>query len=193
MCMEIDRKTRADWTDAGLRALESEGHGALKAKPLAEALSVTRGSFYWHFKSLGDFHSAVLLRWRERKYEEIVADVSRQGGQRLHTLLNRALSEPSRLEVAVRSWALVYAEAARVVDEVDLQRTEFIAATLAEIGCPVALQPSRAKLLNWAYLGFALNDRPIDRAERKRMAEDVLAFAASPGSTSGFGIKQIVS
>lgn len=177
--METDRKTKADWTDAGLRALESQGHVALKAQPLAEILGVTRGSFYWHFKSLDDFHSAVLLHWRARKYEEIVESVSREGGERLRNLLDRALAEPSRLEVAVRSWALVNAEAARMVDEVDRRRTTFIADLLAEQGCPPTLRAGRAKFLNWAYLGFALGDRPISTEERELMVADMLAFAAS--------------
>jgi AcrR family transcriptional regulator len=49
ICMETDRKSKVSWTDAGLRALEADGHNALKAQPLAQILGVTRGSFYWHF------------------------------------------------------------------------------------------------------------------------------------------------
>lgn len=175
--METDRKSKVSWTDAGLHALEAEGHSALKAQPLAKILGVTRGSFYWHFADLGDFHSALLARWRERMFEEIVADVMRVGSDPLRTLLTRILSGPSRLEIAVRSWALVNPQAATMVDDVDSRRVAFLEKLLHDIGCPSELAKLRAQLLNWAYLGFALSNRRLDRAARQGIVDDLLRFS----------------
>jgi AcrR family transcriptional regulator len=174
--METDRKSKVSWTDAGLRALEADGHNALKAQPLAQILGVTRGSFYWHFADLDDFHSALLVRWRERMFEETVADVMRVEGDPLRSLLTRVLSEPSRLEIAVRSWALVNPKAAEMVDDVDARRVAFLEKLLQDIGCPTELAKLRAQLLNWAYLGFALSNRRLDRAARQNIVEDLLRF-----------------
>jgi AcrR family transcriptional regulator len=174
--MEHDRKSKTTWTDQGLRTLEAHGHNALKAQPLAKALGVSRGSFYWHFADIGDFHSALSLRWRERMFEQIVEDVTRAGHDPLRRLLERVLSEPSRLEIAVRSWALVNPQAASMVDDVDKRRVEFIKKLLCTMGCPPALALTRAQLFNWAYLGFALGNRSIDAAARRKIVDDMLNF-----------------
>lgn len=174
--MEIDRKNRTVWTDEGLRALEAQGHSALKAQPLAQRLGVSRGSFYWHFKDLSDFHSALLLRWRERMFDQIVQDVTRPGHNPLRRLLERVLSEPSRLEIAVRSWALVNPQAAKMVEDVDKRRVDFIVDLLCKAGCPPELATIRAQLFNWAYLGFALSDRKLDLDVRQSIIEDLLQY-----------------
>ena len=45
------RLTREDWVLAALQVLLKEGIEAVQITALAQALNVTRGSFYWHFKS----------------------------------------------------------------------------------------------------------------------------------------------
>src|SRR5213083_2769643 len=58
--------TRADWLDAGLDVLASEGPQALVAERLAQRLGVTRGSFYHHFRSRESFLTGLLERWSQR-------------------------------------------------------------------------------------------------------------------------------
>ena len=50
-----DQLSAKDWVDQGLKALASRGFTALKAEPLAKALRVSRGSFYWHFADIAAF------------------------------------------------------------------------------------------------------------------------------------------
>ena len=52
-----DQLSAKDWVDQGLKALASSGFTALKAEPLAKALRVSRGSFYWHFADIAAFHA----------------------------------------------------------------------------------------------------------------------------------------
>src|SRR3569832_1286209 len=75
-----DQLSADDWIKAGLKALASSGFTALKADPLAKAMGVSRGSFYWHFADLGAFNAALLKRWREIAAEQIIADVGAAGG-----------------------------------------------------------------------------------------------------------------
>jgi AcrR family transcriptional regulator len=55
-----DQLTAKDWLDQGLKALTKSGFTALKAEPLAKAIGVSRGSFYWHFADIAAFHAAIL-------------------------------------------------------------------------------------------------------------------------------------
>ena len=43
---------KADWIGAALGCLVSDGVEAIQITRLAKALSVTRGSFYWHLSDL---------------------------------------------------------------------------------------------------------------------------------------------
>jgi len=81
-----------DWVDLGLKTLAKSGFTALKAEPLAKAMRVSRGSFYWHFADIGAFHTAVLERWREVATEQIIAAV--EAGKHVFS------EKPTSLELA---------------------------------------------------------------------------------------------
>src|ERR1700731_312949 len=68
-----DQLSAKDWLDQGLRKLAESGYTALKAEPLAKAMGVSRGSFYWHFADIGAFHAAILKHWHEVAAERIIA------------------------------------------------------------------------------------------------------------------------
>ena len=59
------RLTRPDWLLAGFQALAEAGPVALKAEPMARRLGTTKGSFYWHFADVPDFHRQMLSLWAE--------------------------------------------------------------------------------------------------------------------------------
>ena len=47
--MAVARTPRGRWVEEGLRALAAGGPDAVRIEPLAQALGVTKGGFYWHF------------------------------------------------------------------------------------------------------------------------------------------------
>src|SRR5271170_7353489 len=102
-----DQLSARDWLDRGLKVLAEQGFTALKAEPLAKAMGVSRGSFYWHFADVEAFHAAILSHWREVAAERIIADVEASAGNEkpLQVLLRRVFGERLALESAVRSWA----------------------------------------------------------------------------------------
>src|SRR5437762_7944708 len=102
-----DQLTAKDWLDQGLKALAKSGFTALKAEPLAKAMGVSRGSFYWHFADIGAFHAAILEHWREVAAEQIIANLeaSAENENPLRLLLRRAFGAKLTLENAVRTWA----------------------------------------------------------------------------------------
>ena len=57
------------------RRWPDSGFTALKAEPLAKAMGVSRGSFYWHFADVGAFHAAILRHWRDVAAEQVIADL----------------------------------------------------------------------------------------------------------------------
>src|SRR5712671_3565766 len=102
-----DQLSAKDWLDQGLRTLAKNGFTALKAEPLAKAMGVSRGSFYWHFADIAAFHAAILKHWREVAAEQVIAGLEASAGEvdPLSLLLRRTFNSKQTLEKAVRNWA----------------------------------------------------------------------------------------
>ncbi len=160
--MSGERLRPTDWLNAGLRTLARAGFTALKADTLSKSLGVSRGSFYWHFADVGAFHAAVLRRWREVALEDIVADIEETSGDRLETLIRWGFSARSNLESAVRAWAFADEKARAAVEAVDAERVRYLNKLLVEAGVDPNLAKSRARLLNWAYLGRSVSPRRME-------------------------------
>ena len=130
-----DQLSAKDWVDQGLKALASSGFTALKAEPLAKALRVSRGSFYWHFADIAAFHAAILARWHEVAAEQIIANVEAASKDEdpLALLLRRVFGERLTLERAVRTWASVDPAARAAVQAIDRRRLNYVEGLLAAI------------------------------------------------------------
>src|SRR3954452_7650286 len=74
------RTPRTSWIEEGLRALGVGGPDAVRIEPLAHALGVTRGGFYWHFEDRRALLEAMLDTWERRSIDEVLERVEREGG-----------------------------------------------------------------------------------------------------------------
>src|SRR5947199_7986044 len=97
-----DQLSANDWLDLGLKTLTRNGFTALKAEPLAKAMGVSRGSFYWHFADIGAFHAAILKHWSDVATEQVIAGLEATPRDRdaLSVLLRAAFSARPALENA---------------------------------------------------------------------------------------------
>jgi AcrR family transcriptional regulator len=173
-----DQLSAKDWLDQGLKTLAERGFTALKAEPLAKAMGVSRGSFYWHFADIGAFHAAILKHWREVAAEAIIADVEAAANDNpLSLLLRRVFSERLALENAVRSWATVDPAAKAAVQAIDRRRLSYVESQFRASGFPPDVARARAQILYWAFLGFALSDKPLPRAQQQAVLEEMLRMA----------------
>jgi AcrR family transcriptional regulator len=174
-----DQLSAADWLDQGLRTLAKSGFSALKAEPLAKAMGVSRGSFYWHFADIGAYRAAILKHWREVAAEQVIADLEAVSKDRdaVALLLRRAFSGTPALENAVRTWATVDPAARAAVQAIDRRRLGYIETLLRQAGLSADVARARAQILYWAFLGFALSDKPLPPARRAAVLEELLRVA----------------
>jgi AcrR family transcriptional regulator len=176
-----DQLSAKDWLDQGLRTLAKHGFTALKAEPLAKAMGVSRGSFYWHFADIGAFHIAILGHWRDVAVERIIADIEALSPDQdgLPALLNRAFGgKPPLLESAMRSWAAHDPVARSVVQAVDQRRIGYMEKLLKATGLPLEMARARTQILYWAFLGFALSDKPLSRSRQAAILEELLRITS---------------
>ena len=174
-----DQLSAQDWLDQGLKTLATQGFGALKAEPLAKAMGVSRGSFYWHFADIGAFHAAVLKAWREVAAEAIIAHVEAASADAdpLLVLLQRVYSEKLALERAVRSWATFDAAAKSAVQAIDRRRLDYVEGLIRARGIAADVAQARAQILYWAFLGYALSDKPLSKAQRETFIAELARIA----------------
>jgi AcrR family transcriptional regulator len=172
-----DQLSATDWLDQGLKALAESGFTALKAEPLAKAMGVSRGSFYWHFADIGAFHAAILKHWREVAAEQIIADVEATSDNPVQLLLRRAFGGRLVLENAVRSWATLDPLARSAVQAIDRRRLSYVESMLRGSGLSPSAARARAQILYWAFLGFALSDQPLPRAKQQAVLDELLRIA----------------
>ena len=172
-----DQLSAKDWLDQGLKALASSGFTALKAEPLAKAMGVSRGSFYWHFADIAAFHAAILARWHEVAAEQIIANVEAASKDEnpLALLLRRVFGERLMLERAVRTWASVDPAARAAVQAIDRRRLSYVESLLTQSGLPTDVARARAQILYWAFLGFALSDQPLPKARQQAVLDELRA------------------
>ena len=176
----VARLSKIDWLEHGLKTLAAVGAGGLKAEAMAKTLRVSRGSFYWHFKDIGEFRAALLDLWQERATRRVIEDIDRiadRSGQLLE-LLNRAFYTSTKLESAVRAWATQDEDVAEKVASVDRIRVEFLVNMLAREGVSAASARPRSVFLYLAYLGTISlgneTDLTLSPAELEAMAALVL-------------------
>lgn len=80
---------------AATNLIARDGVQAVAVEPLAQALGVTKGSFYWHFRNRDELIHAVLEAWEQDQGADVV---SRYGGiadprRRLRVLLFAAFED----------------------------------------------------------------------------------------------------
>jgi AcrR family transcriptional regulator len=181
-----DQLSAQDWLDQGLRTLARSGFTALKAERLAKAMGVSRGSFYWHFASLGAFHAAILKYWREVAAEQIIANLEAASthDNPLLLLLRQAFGGRLALENAVRSWAMFDPAARAAVQAIDRRRLGYVEGLLRAAGLSPDVARARAQILYWAFLGFAQSDQPLSKAKQQAVLDELLKIASIEGAAA---------
>lgn len=141
------RLSRDSWIKAGLEALMQHGPDALKAEPLARRLETTKGSFYWHFKDVPDFHAALLGYWKD------TSALALPEGSPVVQLraLASGLAEIDTAEPAIRAWAKGNPAAAKTLTDLDAQRLAQLDDLLRDIGI---VNPEMSRILYAAALGM---------------------------------------
>src|ERR1051325_11082310 len=59
------------WVAAAFDALAEGGVDAVRVEPLAKALGITKGSFYWHFADRRALLDAMLTAWADGRIAAI--------------------------------------------------------------------------------------------------------------------------
>ena len=130
-------RSRDDWVEAAWDTLGEAGVDGVRVESLARKLSVTKGSFYWHFKNRQELIDALLDRWfglREESRDEYSEETPRPE-DRLWKVIERGITRGTRGQAAaLRLWAQRNEEAAQKISEADALRRQFFVAQFRALG-----------------------------------------------------------
>jgi AcrR family transcriptional regulator len=138
--MAATRTPRASWVQEGLRALAAGGPDAVRIEPLARALGVTKGGFYWHFADRRALLEEMLDTWERTGVDEVIERLHSRDGEARATLrglfgLAAADAELLTIDLAIRDWARRDPSVAERLRRVDNRRMEFMRAQFRAF-CP---------------------------------------------------------
>lgn len=179
------------WIASALDALAERGIDAVRVEPLAKALEVTKGSFYWHFADRRALIDAMLANWSEGRIAAIrgqtaqAPDPAQDPALALRKLMDlytrRSNARGLAIELAIRGLARNDAAAASAVQAVDSERLRHVAALFAQLGYGAREAETRAVMLYSYLFGQSLLDPKSVKAADLELAID--ALVAPPALT----------
>jgi len=185
---ERTRLSTDAWIDAALDTIAEQGVAAVAVEPLARALGVTKGSFYWHFVSRDALIEAALKRWEGEDAEGLMREVDRLADPRDRLLdLFRRISGEMRSHVIYSALlgALDHPAVKPVMQRLSQRRIQYLAVAFRAIGLDRRAALNRARLSYSAYVGFLqlilqLKLQRIERADFDAYVEHVSATLIPP-------------
>lgn len=187
------RTPRGEWIRQALRALADGGPDAVRIEPLARALGVTRGGFYWHFEDRRALLDAMLDTWEQATTEEVAERLESEGGD-AHAKLRRlfSLASPSvvKTDLAVRDWARHDETVAERLRRIDNRRMAYLRSLFS------AFSPDAGEVEARSLLAFSLliGNHYIAAEHGSRRRADVLELALRQlGAASSSGTPETVT
>lgn len=200
--MTLDRTDRSWrgtpdlWLDAAYDLLVEAGVEAVKVMPLAQRLGLSRTSFYWHFPDREALLAGLVARWRAKNTGTLVARCEAPAATISEAMLNLidcwvdpALFD-SRLEFAMRTWALTDAAVKSAMADADAIRLAAITALFSRFGYGETEADTRARTLYLTQVGYiAVGSEESFDIRMGRIPAYVLTFsgvAPSPAEIAAF-------
>lgn len=173
------------WIDAALTAILEDGLSAVAVEPLARALGVTKGSFYWHFRDRDALLGAMVDRWAERT-ETLIDGVTSVAApaDRIAALIDAVHGSPEGVKSMRAMSALAsHGKLGKRVKEIATRRHRFLARSFRDLGLGASRSEAAARLVHAATVGVgdleALGVGPATAAERRAYVAALVAFVRS--------------
>ena len=172
------------WLDAAYEMLVETGVESVKVMPLAERLGLSRTSFYWHFPDREALLAGLVARWQAKNTGNLVARCRAPAATVCEAMLNlfdcwydNALFD-SRLEFAMRTWALTDKAVETAMADADTQRIAAITDLFRRFGYAETEADTRARTLYLTQVGYiALRSQESLAVRMARIPAYVLTFS----------------
>lgn len=179
------------WLDAAYALLIEAGVDAVKVKPLAERLGMSRTSFYGHFDSREQLLSALIDLWKQKNTGNLVARTEAYAesiAEAMYNLFDCWLDPDlfdAKFDFAIRTWALADPELKAELEDVDQTRIDAIAAMFDRFGYETEMARVRAYSVYYTQIGYIsmMVSEPV-AVRIRRMPLYIETFTGQPPTTA---------
>lgn len=157
--MAKEKLSKDTWLAAGFLSLADSGPTSVQINLLSQKLGATKGSFYWHFKDISEYKSAMLELWRTKVASDVIDNINAQ--QTLEQQLDALFADATRpapeeyggkkIEPAMRAWALSDQDVGKALADLDTLRLLFLKSLLDGWGLDGKVL---SELIYGAYIGL---------------------------------------
>lgn len=169
---------REVWLNTARQALIDEGTAGVEINKLAKRLGVSRGGFYWFFKSREQLLEELLAYWVQTStvlFEGILQASGRNGVQEFQAIIDLWVDENEydpKWDGAVRDWARTSAAVLKAVQCVDAKRIAVLEQVFLDLGHQGKDAHVRARITYYHQVGYyALGVR-----ESRKQRLDLIPF-----------------
>lgn len=165
MVSAVEAKTRDDYFEVGLRLMGEGGTGAVTIARLCEALAVTKGSFYHHFRTIDDYRLQLLKHWAVEREGQIAEALAEADGPLARTVAMRlhAVGLAHEAEAAIRTWSRRDETVDALQQRVDAERERATADAYLQAGVPGEVAVLLGRIAVGLMIGVQHRSRPADR------------------------------
>ncbi|WP_411036947.1 TetR/AcrR family transcriptional regulator [Shinella sp. BYT-45] len=182
----ISKSTKDDWIAAAVDILILEGIDQVKIQVISKRLGVSRSSFYWFFKDIGELQDELLSYWLRRNTGPVIERAMRPAKNLTEAVcnvfecwINPSLFDSS-LDTVVRFWARKDPNVRSIVEQADRQRIEALTHMFSRYGMKDGEAFIRARVLYFTQVGyFALEVRESLETRTKHLRNYLLAHMGS--------------
>lgn len=166
---------RDDWLAAARKSLVKGGIDQVKVERLAKNLHLTRGSFYYHFRSRAELLHAVLDHWEATNTGPMLRAIDTAiatGPHGIHALVSMWIEEREfspAYDSAVRDWARKDPKVAQVVRAVDDKRIRALTRLIEMYGYRGDEALVRARIMYFHQVGYYALAMHESLQERRRL------------------------
>ena len=120
---------REDWFTTGFEILKKDGFLKITINNLCDALKVTKGSFYHHFKNVDAYIDALMKYWVDKNTKSLIVQVDKVKAplEKIERLNKLVLQRTHKSEQVIRGWSFSNEVVKKYVTEVDEIRIEYTA------------------------------------------------------------------
>lgn len=180
------------WLQAARARLAKQGIQEVRVEVLARDLSVSKGSFYWHFRDRGELLEKMLALWEESELGWLNDKTTEASTATKWAKLIERVADPARIreEVAIRAWARTDDKVAARLAAIERKRADFIADVLREVGFTWSAAQSCSELVSLICLGWmdrAARDPQSSRGQKSlgELLSDVVLAASARSTAAG--------
>jgi len=154
------RGTADLWLDAAYRLLVEGGVDAVKVMLLARRLGLSRTSFYWHFADREALLAGLVARWQGGNTAALMSHAAAPAATITEAVLNlfdcwvRPELFDSRLDFAIRNWALTDRALAETLAAEDARRIAALDAMFRRFGFDPTEADTRARTIYLTQVGY---------------------------------------